>query len=211
MAGDEDRETEARPYQPPAGRDPSDVPCLEVLAGSQKGRTLPLIRGRNEIGRAGSSLLTLTDDGVSRHHATVEVDANGSLSLIDRGSTNGTYVNGTRIDRIVLREGDRVQIGPDVTVRIGYRSRAELAGARPRIPETAPEPAPVDNPLTDRELEVARLAAEDLTNAEIGARLHISPKTVKTHLRNIYERLDVHSRVALSRWLMRAGLLDRPE
>lgn len=207
--GDDERETEARPYKPAAQRDPEDVPCLEILAGTKRGRTVPLPVGHCEIGRAGSCLLSLSDDGVSRHHARIELAPDGALTLRDRGSTNGTFVNGTRIESIVLREGDRVQIGPDVTLRIGYRSREELARPSGAIAETtSPTPSEADVPLSARELEVARLAAEDLTNAEIGQRLHISPKTVKTHLRNIYERLDVHSRLGLSRWLLQRGLLD---
>jgi DNA-binding CsgD family transcriptional regulator len=52
--------------------------------------------------------------------------------------------------------------------------------------------------LTERELEVARLAALGSRNDEIGEALHISPGTVKTHLRNVYSKLDVDSRVHLA-------------
>jgi LuxR family maltose regulon positive regulatory protein len=50
------------------------------------------------------------------------------------------------------------------------------------------------DPLTDRELEVLHLLAEGLSNKEIGRRLVIAPSTVKQHLKNIYGKLDVHSR-----------------
>jgi LuxR family maltose regulon positive regulatory protein len=49
-------------------------------------------------------------------------------------------------------------------------------------------------PLSKRELEVLRLLAEGLTNVEIGQRLYISLPTVKSHTRNIYGKLGVHSR-----------------
>jgi two-component system nitrate/nitrite response regulator NarL len=61
--------------------------------------------------------------------------------------------------------------------------------------------------LSRRELEVARLGAEGLTAAEIAAQLIISPKTVTTHMRRIYERLGVHNRAGLTRALADAGLL----
>ena len=48
--------------------------------------------------------------------------------------------------------------------------------------------------LTGREVEVLRLLADGLTNAEIGKRLFISPKTVEHHVARIYRKLDVHSR-----------------
>jgi LuxR family maltose regulon positive regulatory protein len=69
-----------------------------------------------------------------------------------------------------------------------------------------PEPEPTDpsisraqesdliEPLSERELEVLQLIAEGLTNPEIASRLFLSLNTVKAHTRNIYGKLDVHSR-----------------
>ena len=51
------------------------------------------------------------------------------------------------------------------------------------------------------------MVAEDLTNAEIAERLFISRRTVTTHLDRIYARLDIHSRAALVRYALEAGLL----
>ncbi|MBI4318484.1 MAG: AAA family ATPase [Chloroflexi bacterium] len=65
-------------------------------------------------------------------------------------------------------------------------------------------------PLSQRELEVARLAVEGLTAPEIAARLFISPHTATTHLRRIYSRLGISSRAALARYVIEAGLLDPP-
>jgi DNA-binding CsgD family transcriptional regulator/tetratricopeptide (TPR) repeat protein len=61
---------------------------------------------------------------------------------------------------------------------------------------TAPAPRPKRTPglLSARELEVAQLAAEGLTNAQIGKKLFISPYTVKTHLQRVYGRLEVSNR-----------------
>jgi ATP/maltotriose-dependent transcriptional regulator MalT len=62
--------------------------------------------------------------------------------------------------------------------------------------------------LTGRELEVAQLAVEGKTNPEIAAELFLSKKTVETHLRNIFRKLGVSTRVALVRAFERA---DRTE
>jgi ATP/maltotriose-dependent transcriptional regulator MalT len=58
--------------------------------------------------------------------------------------------------------------------------------------------------LTARELEVARLVVDRKTNPEIAAKLFLSQKTVETHMRNIFRKIDVSSRVALARAVERA-------
>jgi DNA-binding NarL/FixJ family response regulator len=60
--------------------------------------------------------------------------------------------------------------------------------------------------LTTREVEVLRLVAEGLTDAEVAARLFLSPRTVSTHLRAIYGKLDVSSRTAAARLAAEYGL-----
>ncbi len=58
--------------------------------------------------------------------------------------------------------------------------------------------------LTARELQVARLVADSKTNPQIAAELFLSQKTVETHIRNIFRKLDVASRVELARTVERA-------
>ena len=59
--------------------------------------------------------------------------------------------------------------------------------------------------LTERELQVARLIVDRKTNAEIAAELYLSRKTVETHVRNLFQKLDVSSRVEVARVVERAG------
>jgi ATP/maltotriose-dependent transcriptional regulator MalT len=58
--------------------------------------------------------------------------------------------------------------------------------------------------LTERELQVARLAVEGRTNPQIAAELFLSKKTVETHMRHVFQKLDITSRVALARAVERA-------
>jgi DNA-binding NarL/FixJ family response regulator len=61
--------------------------------------------------------------------------------------------------------------------------------------------------LTDREVEVLNAVVEGLTNVEIAARLFVSPTTVKTHVRHIYEKLHVSSRAGATQAALRHGLV----
>jgi DNA-binding NarL/FixJ family response regulator len=63
--------------------------------------------------------------------------------------------------------------------------------------------------LTERELQVARLVVERKTNPQIAAELFLSQKTVETHLRHIFRKMNVSSRVALARAVERAGRAGR--
>ncbi|WP_030672118.1 response regulator transcription factor [Streptomyces rimosus] len=92
-------------------------------------------------------------------------------------------------------------ISPQITVRL----LQHLA------PPTAATPAP--DPLTPREREIVRLVAQGLTNAEIAARMVITPGTVKTHLANVQGKLRVRNRVGIAAWAWETGLAapsDRP-
>jgi LuxR family transcriptional regulator, maltose regulon positive regulatory protein len=88
------------------------------------------------------------------------------------------------IDRL-LQEG--ANISADV--------QAGAEGSRPDAAHAAPPAAqPLIEPLTERELEILRLLAAGMANAEIAARLIIATGTVKRHLNNIYGKLGVESR-----------------
>jgi DNA-binding NarL/FixJ family response regulator len=62
--------------------------------------------------------------------------------------------------------------------------------------------------LTGRELEVLRLVAQGMSNKEIAAELYISENTVKNHVRNILEKLHLHSRMEAVVYAVREKILD---
>jgi DNA-binding NarL/FixJ family response regulator len=85
-------------------------------------------------------------------------------------------------------------ISPQVTVRL-LRQLTEQH-----------EPAdPGARPLTQRELEVARLVAHGMTNAEIAERLVLSAGTVKNHVARVQRRLGVPNRVGIAAWVWETG------
>jgi DNA-binding CsgD family transcriptional regulator len=167
------------------------TPYLEVLRGAPVGAPARLDPGTVVLGRDASADVAYPVDGVSRKHARLVIAADGDLRVVDLASRNGTFLNGRRVEEASLRDGDELRLGP-VTLRVVFVGGARGSGGAPHT-----EAPPVDLPLSARELEVARLVADGMTNAEIGARLHISPATVGRHLSNVYERLGIHSRAAL--------------
>lgn len=97
--------------EPRAGQ---PVGWLRVLEGPSAGATHPVDSARIHIGAArGNQITLLQDSTVSSHHASVTWEA-GDLYLLDERSTNGTSVNGRKLEpgvRVRLQPGDRISIG----------------------------------------------------------------------------------------------------
>lgn len=72
-------------------------------------------------------------------------------------------------------------------------------------PSTLP---PTENPLTERELEVLKLIARGMSSAAIAKKMVISEWTVRTHTRNILEKLHLANRVQAALYALREGLID---
>ncbi len=89
---------------------------LVALHGGIPGKMVALGAGPNTLGRGAQNQIRLPELSISRNHATVMVDPGGLVWLTDLGSTNGTFVNGCRLEphqTVGLRDGDRVGLGPD--------------------------------------------------------------------------------------------------
>lgn len=91
---------------------------------------------------------------------------------------------GTEVDRC-WKEGIHLNVDDAVALAFG--------GARPR-------PVSADG-LSDREREVAELVAQGLSNKEVAARLHISVRTVESHIRHMLTKLGLANRTQLANWL----------
>jgi len=83
---------------------------LIVLSDPCLGSRVVLSETAVEIGRGAKGGLLIDSDSVSRRHARVEWTGSAH-QIVDLGSTNGTFVNGSRVRTHELRDGDRVQIG----------------------------------------------------------------------------------------------------
>lgn len=75
------------------------------------GPPIELSSGVHTIGRLPGSEVFVEDPRVSRRHAEIRI-VDGEVTLRDLGSTNGTFVNGTRVTRpVVLADGDQITVG----------------------------------------------------------------------------------------------------
>lgn len=89
----------------------ASVPTLVVIDGNDAGRRLALVgKSRFKVGRSSSSDLKLTDGKVSRDHCMIESVKDRHV-IIDLESSNGTVVNGEKVKKTVLQEGDIIRLG----------------------------------------------------------------------------------------------------
>jgi pSer/pThr/pTyr-binding forkhead associated (FHA) protein len=84
---------------------------LTLSTGGQMGKSYPIGEKGVVIGREPSqSDIVISDANVSRVHAWVTIEKNEAV-IIDRGSTNGTFVNNNKVEKAKLKSGDVIQLG----------------------------------------------------------------------------------------------------
>jgi DNA-binding NarL/FixJ family response regulator len=93
------------------------------------------------------------------------------------------------------------RISPAMAAKLLNEFQAMTKRAEDRQPLAPPR-------LTDRELQVLKLVAQGLGNRDIAQQLYISENTVKNHIRNILEKLQLHSRMEAVIYAVREKLLD---
>jgi len=104
--------------------------ALRFISGKYQGGEFPLMPSSEIIiGRSSDLDMVLVEDMVSRKHAKI-VTQGDQVLIMDLGSTNGTFVNGERIKKARLKEGDRILIGTSI-VKLISSADAALDSARP--------------------------------------------------------------------------------
>jgi diguanylate cyclase (GGDEF)-like protein len=100
-----------------------DRAYLIVIAGTQVGEMIPL-KSTTVIGRGVEADVRLVEEMMSRKHCRLVVEDSGTY-LEDLGSSNGTFVNGARVDRLKLNDGDKIQIGQTTILKFTYHDSLE--------------------------------------------------------------------------------------
>jgi two-component system cell cycle response regulator len=99
-------------------------PHLIIFSGSNSGRRHKLRRGITTIGRSPQTDIHIDDDRVSRVHCVIEWMGD-TITVEDRGSTNGTFVDSCRVNRAILSPGVIFQLGHSM-MKIEYKTEAEI-------------------------------------------------------------------------------------
>jgi two-component system, cell cycle response regulator len=99
---------------------------LIVLSGSRMGSMVRVSDGMT-IGRGNKATFQVNDDGVSRFHVKLTVEPDGSVAAEDLSSRNGTFINGEKIARVVLKDGDKIQMGVTTILKFSYADEFDEA------------------------------------------------------------------------------------
>jgi diguanylate cyclase (GGDEF)-like protein len=103
-------------------------PWLTVLTGGNIGRMYAFEQNqRLVVGRAADCDVHVDQVGVSRRHAMFERTVEGNVQVVDLDSKNGTVLNGERISRETLRDGDKIQIGDLTILKFSYQDELDEA------------------------------------------------------------------------------------
>lgn len=111
--------------------------ALRFISGKYQGGEFPLADNTEVIiGRSSELDMVLVEDMVSRKHAKI-ITREGEIYIMDLGSTNGTFINGERIKKARVNEGDRILIGTSI-VKVIASNDAALDSARgmPQLAES---------------------------------------------------------------------------
>lgn len=125
------------------------------------------------------------------------------FSEFETARTELLYGSALRRDRRPGAAREHLYSALDTFERYGARlwvdqARSELRAAGEAVRTTRPKAA---EELTAQQFQIARMVADGATNREVAAQLYLSPRTVEHHLRNIFAKLDIRSRVDLVRLL----------
>ena len=89
------------------------------------GKMLKLDKGEFVMGRAPDTQLQVEDDGISRKHCKITMAPNGHFQLVDLGSTNGTFLNGIKVNVATLQDGDKIQVGSNTVFKFSIQDKLE--------------------------------------------------------------------------------------
>lgn len=171
--------------------------ALRVLSGPQAGQMFPLKMGRNLIGRAPHCDLKIGSNGVSKEHAEIHVYKDKIL-IVDLRSSNGTYLNGVKVQNGMVRLGDKMGIHDvlmDIIPAPSHASESARTSASRSLTTQTLSTGSVPGPAMPPPMMPG---SPNVTTFEEGAASAEAPFNSEGPLKDIYLRFeDYMNRVAL--------------
>lgn len=184
------------------------LPSLRVLTGPAAGTSIRLEHEDGTLGRRSDNAYVVADPTVSRVHARVTRDEDGSLRVTDLGSAAGIVLNGEPCGRTrTVAHGDRLVLGSCELVVEHPVGRSTEPGDTTTMAMAVPAEEVPAVELSPRQAQVLALIAEGMTNIEIGEELGITERTVKAYAQELYTRLGVRNRAGAVAEGVNLGLL----
>jgi DNA-binding CsgD family transcriptional regulator len=137
------------------------------------------------------------EDADSEHHFRLAVvNSEAARWPLERARARLDYAIWLRRRRRPLEARAQLTVVREEAARLGARHLVASAHSELRASGVAHAPASADplTELTAQQQQIVRLAADGLSNREIGERLFLSPRTVGSHLYNVYPKLGISSR-----------------
>ncbi|OZF04843.1 helix-turn-helix transcriptional regulator [Rhodococcoides fascians] len=191
-------------------------------AGARSGQQASARRFVTAIGRAigskpparirllrhlAAALVSETTRGAERHYRTAVLDPDGGQWPVERARAQLHYGEWLRRNRRPTDARPQLAAALDTFESVGARTFADIARAELRAAGGTRGSTSTTTDgwasLTAQEQHIATLAAEGLTNRQIGEQLHLSPRTIGSHLYHVYPKLGVSKRHELR------GMIDR--
>lgn len=101
-----------------------------MITGVNAGQMFALEGSQVVIGRGRDAQIRVDDVGISRSHVRINRALDGQFVVQDLGSTNGTFVAGNRVKEAFLKDGDHLQVGPNVVFKFALVDEAEESLAK---------------------------------------------------------------------------------
>ncbi len=167
---------------------PADVVLLDVRMPGRSG--VEVCKAIKDISPSTGIIMLTASDEESDLYESIRSGASGYL--LKDGSTYDQVAEAVRL----VAAGQSL-ISPSMATKL-----------LDEFVQMSRSPAPATAQLTQRELQVLRLVAKGLSNREIAEELFISENTVKNHIRNMLEKLQMKSRMEAAMYAVRSNLLD---
>ena len=164
-------------------------------------------------GRLKSCEIHLVHDTVSREHAEFRL-VDGEMWLRDCGSSNGSYVNDTKVTEATFAVGDVIRLGHVVMDVVRESAVKEATAVLEHRPTKVPNgDAGISHEaaigrLSETQVRVLRRLLTGKSEKEIAAELYVSPHTVHSHVQAIYRELSVKSRAELMSLFIDRAVID---